>query len=123
MTSERRRCKLAVVGGVGRRYDAGKEAAMIELTEQQVRALENPESTPPRVVNPRTREAFVLLRVDEYERLKPAAAGQEVRPAGGPTGAPATDEWRQAVLETAGKWQGELERPEQGEYERREPLS
>jgi hypothetical protein len=51
-------------------YDAGKEAAMIELTEQQAQALENPEATPPRVVNPRTKETFVLLRVDEYERLK-----------------------------------------------------
>jgi alpha-D-ribose 1-methylphosphonate 5-phosphate C-P lyase len=43
---------------------------MIELTEQQVQALEHPESTPPRVVNPRTQETFVLLRVDEYDRLK-----------------------------------------------------
>ncbi len=33
------------------------------------------------------------------------------------------DEWRRGILETAGKWQGEFERPEQGEYERREPLS
>ena len=43
---------------------------MIELTEQQVQALENTETTPPCVVNPRTKETFVLLRVDEYERLK-----------------------------------------------------
>ena len=43
---------------------------MIELTEQQMQALENPEVTPPRVVNPRTKETFVLLRVDEYEHLK-----------------------------------------------------
>ena len=43
---------------------------MIELTEQQVQALENTDVSPPRVVNPRTQEAFVLLRVDEYERLK-----------------------------------------------------
>jgi PHD/YefM family antitoxin component YafN of YafNO toxin-antitoxin module len=43
---------------------------MIELTEQQVEALGDAEATPPRVVNPRTKEAFVLLRVDEYERLK-----------------------------------------------------
>ncbi len=42
---------------------------MIELTEQQVQALEHADATPPRVVNPRTKEAFVLLRVDEYERL------------------------------------------------------
>jgi PHD/YefM family antitoxin component YafN of YafNO toxin-antitoxin module len=43
---------------------------MIELTEQQVHELENPEATPPRVVNPRTKETFVLLRLEEYERLK-----------------------------------------------------
>ena len=43
---------------------------MIELTEQQLQALENPDVTPPRIVNPRTHETFVLLRIDEYERLK-----------------------------------------------------
>jgi hypothetical protein len=43
---------------------------MIELTDQQVQALANPETTPPRVLNPRTGETFILLRVDEYERLK-----------------------------------------------------
>lgn len=42
---------------------------MIELTEQQLQALANPEAIPPRIVNPRTKETFVLLRVDEYERL------------------------------------------------------
>jgi hypothetical protein len=51
-------------------YYAGQENAMIELTEQQLRALETSDATPPRVVNPRTQETFVLLRVDEYERLK-----------------------------------------------------
>jgi hypothetical protein len=43
---------------------------VIELTEQQIQALQNPEATPPRVVNPRARETFVLLRAEEYERLK-----------------------------------------------------
>ena len=43
---------------------------MIELTERQLEALEKAETTPPRVVNPRTKETFILLRVDEYERLK-----------------------------------------------------
>ena len=43
---------------------------MIELTEQQVTALDSPKSTPLRVYNPRTRETFVLLRAEEYERLK-----------------------------------------------------
>ena len=43
---------------------------MIELTEQQAQALQRAGATPPRVVNPRTGETFVLLRVEEYERLK-----------------------------------------------------
>jgi hypothetical protein len=43
---------------------------MIELTDQQVQALEHSDSTPPRVVNPRSKETFVLLRMDEYQRLK-----------------------------------------------------
>jgi len=43
---------------------------MIELTEQQAQALENPEAIPLRVVNPRTKETFVLLRIDDYERLR-----------------------------------------------------
>jgi hypothetical protein len=59
-----------MVGSVQRLYDAGKEAIMIELTEQQMQALENPEGTPPRIMHPRSKETFVLLRVDEYERLK-----------------------------------------------------
>ena len=58
-----------MVVGVPKWYDAGKEAAMIELTEQQVEALEHAGATPPRVVNPRTKETFVLLRVADYERL------------------------------------------------------
>ena len=43
---------------------------MIELTEQQMQALEHPEATPPRIVNPRTKQTFVLIPVDEYDRLK-----------------------------------------------------
>lgn len=43
---------------------------MIELNDQQMQALETRQATPPRLVNPRTKETFVLLRVDEYERLK-----------------------------------------------------
>lgn len=42
---------------------------MIELTELQAEALERPDAGPPRVLNPRTRETFVLLRADEYARL------------------------------------------------------
>jgi PHD/YefM family antitoxin component YafN of YafNO toxin-antitoxin module len=43
---------------------------MIELTDQQAQALEHTETTPTEVVNPRTKEKFVLLRADEYQRLK-----------------------------------------------------
>lgn len=43
---------------------------MIEFAEEQMQALEHSEAGPPRVVNPRTKEAFVLLRADEYKRLK-----------------------------------------------------
>jgi hypothetical protein len=57
-------------GSVQRRYNAGMEAAMIELTEQQMQELETPEAIPPRIVNSWTKETFVLLRVDEYKRLK-----------------------------------------------------
>jgi hypothetical protein len=32
------------------------------------------------------------------------------------------DGWRQFVLSTAGAWQGDFERPEQGEYEVRDEL-
>ena len=42
---------------------------MIELTEQQMQSLQEPGITPPQVVNPHTKETFVLLRVDEYVRL------------------------------------------------------
>jgi len=43
---------------------------MIEFTEQQIQALENPHAVPLRIVNPQTKETLVLLRVEEYERLK-----------------------------------------------------
>jgi PHD/YefM family antitoxin component YafN of YafNO toxin-antitoxin module len=59
-----------MAGSVSKWYNAAMEAAMIELTEQQAEALEHGQATPPRIVNPRTKETFVLLRVDEYERLK-----------------------------------------------------
>ena len=56
----------------------------------------------------------------------PADADREVRVTVEPVG-PATplsqEEWARRVLENAGKWQGDFERPEQGELEEREPLS
>jgi hypothetical protein len=32
------------------------------------------------------------------------------------------EEWRARVMETAGQWQGDFERPDQGEPEERDPL-
>jgi hypothetical protein len=54
-----------------------------------------------------------------------ANADQEVQITVEPVGGAAlsSDQWRQQILETAGKWQGEFERPTQGAYEQREPLS
>jgi hypothetical protein len=40
-----------------------------------------------------------------------------------PATAMTQEEWRSFILSTAGAWQGEFERPPQGEYEQREPLS
>jgi hypothetical protein len=40
---------------------------MIELTEQQRQELKN---TEPRVLDPETGEAYVLVRAEVYERLK-----------------------------------------------------
>jgi len=42
---------------------------MIELTQEQVRALGQTERQPPTLIDPTTRTAYVLLRQDEYERL------------------------------------------------------
>ena len=41
----------------------------IELTEEQQRALDA-EKGPPRVIDPRTNETYVLLRVDVFERFR-----------------------------------------------------
>ena len=45
---------------------------MIELTKEQIEALKSPEAAPPRIINPETQETFVLLRIEEFERLKDA---------------------------------------------------
>lgn len=42
---------------------------MIELTQEQVQALATPGARPPRIVNPQTRETFVLVPLAEYGRL------------------------------------------------------
>ena len=45
---------------------------MIEFTDQQMQALDDPAVTALRIVHPRSKETFVLLRVEEYERLQEA---------------------------------------------------
>lgn len=42
---------------------------MIELTDQQAQMVEQDQATPTRLVNPRTKQTYVLLRADVYERL------------------------------------------------------
>ncbi len=69
---------------------------MIELTEHQMQALERAEAAPPILVNPRTKETFVLLRVDEYERLKEEEYDDS----------PWTSEERHALAWEAGKHAG-----------------
>jgi hypothetical protein len=55
-----------------------KEAAMIELTEAQQRALDT-EPEPRRMVDPRTETTYVLVRADVYERLK-SLLGEDFTP-------------------------------------------
>lgn len=53
-----------------------------------------------------------------------AAANQEVQVTIEPVKKPMTqEEWRAWVQSMAGSWKGDFERPPQGEYEQREPLS
>ena len=42
---------------------------MIDLTDDQIQAMNTSDGTPPRARNPRTKETFVLLRAEEYQRL------------------------------------------------------
>jgi hypothetical protein len=56
----------------------------------------------------------VEVTIDEVRRTAPAGTN------GASSGA---DEWRRFLAETGGAWQGELVRPEQGEYEERDELA
>ncbi len=58
-------------------------------------------------------------------RLSKSDAGQDVKVTVEPVSQKAMtqEEWRDLVMSTAGAWQGDFERPPQGEYEEREPLS
>jgi len=57
--------------------------------------------------------------------LPKSDAGREVKVTVEPVSKTAMtqDEWRELVTSTAGAWQGDFERPPQGEFEAREPLS
>ncbi len=54
--------------------------------------------------------------IDEANR-EVAVTVEPVRPA-----RMSQEEWQELVLSTGGKWQGEFQRPEPGDYERRERL-
>jgi len=55
--------------------------------------------------------------------LGAAEANQEVEVTVRPTRPLLTpEEWREFIARTAGSWQGELERPDQGTYQQREEL-
>ncbi len=48
-------------------YDPGKETAMIELTQDQIKLLAAQPQGP--VLNPETQEVYFLVRKDVYERM------------------------------------------------------
>ena len=45
-------------------------AVTIQLTEQQQRALDSSEGTPPKVIDPRTNTVYVLIPTTEYEMIR-----------------------------------------------------
>jgi hypothetical protein len=56
--------------GVEGRIQKRSFAMSIELTAQQLQALEERQQYPARVVNPRTNETFVLIHAEMYERVR-----------------------------------------------------
>jgi hypothetical protein len=51
------------------------------LTEEQLQAIASLPGEPIRLIDPTTNQAYVLLRVEEYERLVPDLALADVYPA------------------------------------------
>ena len=70
---------------------------MIELTTQQAEALEGRRAAPLEILNPQTHETFVLLRADDYKRLKEESDYDD---------SPWTKEELQALAWEAGKTAG-----------------
>jgi hypothetical protein len=60
-----------------------KAAAMsIQLSEEQGKALDSQTEFPPRVVDPRTNRVYVLVDIEQYERVKALLEQeQDIRPA------------------------------------------
>jgi hypothetical protein len=54
-----------------------KEAAMIELTTEQRRELQDPEPT---AIDPQTRQTYVLVRKELYERFRALLALEDYDP-------------------------------------------
>src|SRR5206468_4551131 len=67
-------CACGPPGGLEKRSFcdrmAGEEIVMIELTEEQRRAIATTDEEPPTVIDPTTRATYVLLRRELYERWK-----------------------------------------------------
>jgi hypothetical protein len=53
---------------------------MIELTQEQIRALSTEGAEPARVLNPTTKQSYVLVSADVYERLRNLLAATELDP-------------------------------------------
>ena len=52
-----------------------KENAMIELTADQIRAMEVQEKGPLHLLNPKTQEVYVLIRQDVYNLTRSIVGG------------------------------------------------
>jgi hypothetical protein len=79
------------------------EEAMIELTEQQRQELSEPE---PVAIDPATRETYVLVRREVYERMKELLYDDS----------PWTDEERDALAWEAGQTMGWDDMDEYDQY-------
>jgi hypothetical protein len=81
------------------------EGIMIELTEPLQKALDEHQGEPLPVVDPRTRETYVLVRADIYARFRELLAP-----------GPLTEEERRVILEGVWKRAG-WDDPRMDEYE------